>query len=579
MPEYSVALLFLCLLHSAVGLLGYGASDPVYLHLIASDYVKLRVGNPGKLYTFRINLTLSDIHFHRRIETESRTVTSHPDGSGSELIYIGHSVYRLPFHYASFDASDRVAEMTTATQNVATLGLGRNSPLWRHWRSYSLTRDRLVLGELDRFARLSSEDWPALISISSPPEFLINDQYPYPVSLHFHRFDTELPHELTLQTSKITRLAYNGSEDCQTQYERLGWDLSQCAQTQTLQFYDQSITLTDNIVYSGIQHSHDGSIHFGRRFLEDYVLFVDLDSDQLFLASSIYSWGESDFNALAATALFVIWALWSTRVLNGTETPTETRFLSIVAMETLAYLIALIALFVALVGFRWDRLLGILLEREPWVILGLLLAQNLAFSGVGLWLLLSRFKFPLHKELTERRQQYNWALLEHSLLPRLLLLSTVALSTLWLLVLPEHMDSRDIVLSTVCSTAMTLVTLVVSLHLAIKDIDKTWMLVLLNAAHHLFLVFATLLPIHRLFIGPLMDSVMFCTVYILLLCWFPAVIIWAKVQITISVYQSAKAYSEQTAGTGAEPAQVNIADAFSYWLVTEGEVMDSYLHM
>ena len=126
---------------------------------------------------------------------------------------------------------------------------------------------------------------------------------------------------------------------------------------------------------------------------------------------------------------------------------------------------------------------------------------------------------------------------------------------------------------------MTLVTLVVSLHLAIKDIDKTWMLVLLNAAHHLFLVFAILLPIHRLFIGPLMDSVMFCTVYILLLCWFPAVIIWAKVQITISVYQSAKAYSEQTAGTGAEPAQVNIADAFSYWLVTEGEVMDSYLHM
>lgn len=566
-------MLFL-LLRPAAALLGYGSAAPVYLHLIASDYVKLRVGNPGKLYTFRINLTLSDIHFHRRLETESRTVASHPDGYGTELIYIGHSAYRLPFHYASFDASDRVAEMTTATQNVATLGLGANSPIWKYWRSYTLTKDRLTLGELDRYARLHLNDWPSLISINSPPNFTVNDEFSYAVNLKFHRFDLELPHPLIIYADQISRLAYNGSEDCQTQYLRLGWDPTQCSQIQKLQFYEQSVTLTDNIAYSAVQQSHDGRIHIGRRFLEDYVMFVDLNRNQLLLASSIYSHSQSDFAALVGLSLFVTWALWSTRVLNGTEKQTETRYHSIVALETLSYLIALIAMLVMLTGFHWQSMVSILIESEPWLLLSLLLVQNLIFSGVGLWVLLRRFTFPIRKELSEQRKLHDWARLEHSLLLRYLLLSSVAVSTLWLLVLPEHLDTRDSVMSVVCSTALATLTLVISLHLAIKDPDKTWALVLLNVAHHLFLIFATLVPIHRLFVGPDLHVIPFCAVFILMLCWFPAVIIWAKVQITSSTYNSAKFYA---ASADAEPGKVAVADAFSYWLVTEGEMMTAYL--
>lgn len=562
-------LLFFLLVQPAAGLLGYGSSPSVHLHLIAADYAKLTVGNPGKVYTFRINLTLSDIHFHRHIETESRTVESLPDGSGTELIYIGHSAYRLPFHYAAYDASDRVAEMTTATQNVATLGLGKNSPLWKYWRSYSLTKDRLTLGRFDSYARLSLADWPPLISISAPPDFRVNDDVVYPVSLQFHRFDLELPHGLFVHSGEISRLSYHGSEDCSEQYLRLGWDPSLCTQQQSLQFYDQSVTLTDGLSYSGVQQSYDGRIHFGRRFLEDYVLFVDLDSNQLLLTSSIFSWGESDFTALTASTLFAVHMLvWLPLVLlnDGSQV------LGILYAEALSYAVALIALFVNLVGFRWQRFATAFLERDSWLLTGFVVVQTGGFSLAGLWLLASRVKLPLRGELSERREQLNRRLLEHHLLTRILLCTGTVLTVLWYVCLPQHTDPSDSIFSQIAGLALCATTLLCSMHLALQGHERMWLLIALIALQHTAFIMGTLFPLHRLFVGPVVNLFLFCTFYMLMFCWFPVFVAWAKIQQTMAKYYARKV----SAGRNERESQVHIAEAFYYWTTSEPELLAEY---
>ena len=564
-------LAWLLFLPAAAALLGYGSSEPVHLHLLSADYLKLTVGNPGKVYTFRINLTLSDIHFHRRIETESRTVESFPDGSGSELIYIGHSVYRLPFHYAAYDASDRVAEMTTATQNVATLGLGKNSPLWKYWRSYTLTKDRLTLGKLDSYARLDLKDWPPLISITNPPDFRINDDFVYPVSLQFHRYDLELPHTLIQHANEITRIAYTGSEDCRDQYTRLGWDPSVCQQQQTLQFYDQSITLTDGISYAGVQHSHDGKIHFGRRFLEDYLMFVDLDSDQLLLSSSIFSWSESDFTALTASVLFAVHLIvWLPLVLLNDGSATY----GMLAAESLSYGVSLIAIFVDLVGFRWTRFANAFLERNSWLLAGFVIAQVAGFSLAGLYLVLSRVKLPLRRELSEQRAELNRRLLDHHLLVRILLCSGTVLTTFWYLAIPQHTDASDSILSQIAGLALCSLTLLCSLHLALKEHDRMWILALLIGAQHTAFILGTLVPLHRLFIGPVVNLFLFISFYMLLFCWFPVFITWAKLRQTMNRYYANKINTKPEPETG--KTQVNIGEAYSYWTVSEHELMAEY---
>ncbi len=555
--------IFLCLSISPTRcLLELGREPPVHLHLIASDFVRITVGNPGRFYIFRLNLTLSAIHLHRTIETESRTAEVLPDGSGSDLFYLGNSAYRLPFHYSASGESERVVTMLSTRQSSGTLGLGKNSPLWKYWREFSLTSDRLTLGAFDRYSRLDLENWPPLISYSAPPDCLVNGETSYPVDFHFNHLDLYLPHTLYRHVSEIHSFTFPARADCDFHYARLGLeDERVCEATATLLLKNQNITLVDGIPYTAIQHSHDGKIHFGRRFLQDYLLFVDIDTDQILLSQSAFSPAPSDFAALTTTVIFAFFALWLWLVLNRAFPTSELLLYGILAIEVCIYGTCLIAVFVSVFGFQWGRYPALFIQANPWLVVIFVISNVTGFSLFGLWTLLKRVRLPLRAELREATKRQNYLTIEKQVLVRILLVGSSALLSLWWLLLPERSTMGDTVLTLITSTLLCAMVSLVSLHLTLQEHSKPWMLVALLTADHFFLIFFNLLPIHSLFIGgEVVNAGLFVLAYVSVCCWFPVFILWAKIQI-----QMAKFYESQLHDNHHEA----LTEAFYFWFLPE----------
>jgi hypothetical protein len=195
-----------------------------------------------------------------------------------------------------------------------------------------------------------------------------------------------------------------------------------------------------------------------------------------------------------------------------------------------------VAVGVNLAGFQWSRYLALFLEIEPTFAAVAIIVNTAALSMTGLWLLWTRVKLPLKKELSEKRKRQNYMAFERQLLARLLLVTGTALPALWFLLLPEHFDMNDTILTLFCATALCIASSLTVLHLSLQEHPGHLLMALLLVVHYLFLVFFNVLPIYRLYMNDLLGAVLFVVLYLTVFCLFPVFLLWAKIQLQLASY-------------------------------------------
>lgn len=128
---------------------------PVTVDVIQEQYVHVLVGMPGKQARLRLDLSLHDIYLFStyRDGSSSYVISSQPSLEhedclfGSELLTFGGDTrLRLPVLY-NCDPPGTTDGYREEVIIQGVLGLGSKSPLWKHWRKYTVSSWALYLGE------------------------------------------------------------------------------------------------------------------------------------------------------------------------------------------------------------------------------------------------------------------------------------------------------------------------------------------------------------------------------------------------------------------------------------------------
>ena len=155
----TIGLLLLCVAVASPDLVRARHADPIRLPVYRESFVKLRVGNPGRDLTLRLDQASNEtLTLFVPPTSYSETVSYRGDGSWTDVVYVGPLRLRLPFRV---DPSRR--DGNTFVTHHGVLGLGRRSHLWHRWTRASVSASALSLGEYDR----SVETGPHHFSLQS----------------------------------------------------------------------------------------------------------------------------------------------------------------------------------------------------------------------------------------------------------------------------------------------------------------------------------------------------------------------------------------------------------------------------
>lgn len=131
--------------------------NAVRLPLYQKQYVRLHVGNPGRVLTLRLRWDQDT----SRLYDDPKTYSSTFSDQGSDIFYFGDVKIRVPVVYGretdvyvSGDTGDVIEDGTRSDTDggvlhQGSLGLGPRSIVWRYWMERTVSRHTLTLGKYD----------------------------------------------------------------------------------------------------------------------------------------------------------------------------------------------------------------------------------------------------------------------------------------------------------------------------------------------------------------------------------------------------------------------------------------------
>jgi hypothetical protein len=476
----------LTVLATAVYALPLYSLRAVSLTVYEETYVRLLVGNPGQLINFRLNYSLDEIQLHSSLSAQSQTYSSSEWG-GTELFYLGDYRVRLPFRYAA-DAAEHIAMLSRPGPYGGTLGLGRYSPLWKYWRRVTYAPDSIRLGNYNSYAQLDPQQRPPLLThgrvscsldTGRPAELQLSPKY----------MDMYLPGEIYTEQPKA--IHYSSESDCEQDYAALGIAGS-CSRDTTLPVRQQHIYLINQQQYNAVQRSHDGRLHLGQRFLQQFAWFCDWDHDKVGISSSAYGYELSSLNALCAILLILVVTVWLTMMIGQPEE--EWLFQMVLFFELYGHLVAGVTVFVNFYAMQWTRFVTNFIEGSATPLLVFYSYVVLVSFSATLGLLLSNVRLPLTlSESQDRHSQNMQRLRRHNGLRVFLFLSST-LTALWLCVLPNHKNGSDLIYLLFFSTALCIAAGVITLHNLWRGRRFSALMAVHTGLFYLFLIYANILP-------------------------------------------------------------------------------------
>ena len=545
-------LIFLCV---SSGCRALPRLKSVRLEVLDQNFVRLLVGNPPRHHLFYVDLTSSDIALHdQSFELHSHSIEL-PTGAGrgSELFYLDAYTLRLPFAYAAPSIGHTV-RLVSSFSASGTLGLGPWSPLWMHWDNFSLSQQNLLLGGYDIYNQLDSAERPPVFpngegrcrSVEAGPEV--------PFHIDFNQLDTRLPADLFAENPKHLRL--EGSS-CRELYRLLNiqTDTKECNDVYTVPFHVQEISLLTGVSYRAVQHSHDGRVHFGKRFLEDFVLFCDFKEDMLLFAESSSSFFVSESNALfVVLLLFAGWtwlllAFGAVKATSVQSAPTQRLHNWVLLyIESFLYIAIIACWTVNFVGFKWRRFMRSFQQQDSEFFLIYHAVVILTCAGVGLLRIATRL---LCGRAGKRAHSSGASLLS------LVLLANSLLPVLWSCFLPQHRYSSDLVFLVFFATTLCVGNGVVALYLAVhRRLRGLVFLVPLTGLAYYALVWGNLLPIHST-LGVLQSRLIFVGSYLAIVCVFTTAYTASRVLVS-EARQQVRTTSAATPSADSQPPPLDI---------------------
>lgn len=511
------ALFFLLLLCSSIGYCALSRLKPVRLEILDQNFVRLLVGNPPRHHLFYVDLSSSEIVLHDQgFELHSHSIELPVPSRGSELFYFDAYTLRLPFVYAAPSIGHTV-RLVSSFSASGSLGLGAWSPLWLHWDNFSLSQQSLLLGGYDIYNQLDSTQRPPVFPNGAGLCSSLQTDISVPFHVDFGQLDTQLPAQLFEESPKQLHLE---GASCRELYQLLSMhDAEQCSDTYTIPFHVQEISLLTGVSYRAVQHSHDGRVHFGKRFLEDFVLFCDFKEDMLLFAESSSSFFVSESNALFVVLLLFAGWTWilltfgAHKTASSSETLPRSRLHRWVLLYTEGFLYAaiIISWTVNFVGFKWRRFVRSFQQQDSEFFLVYHNAVILICASIGLLRIATTLLCRTHCQRSRSSS---------SSLPSLVLLTNSLLPMLWSCFLPQHRYSSDLIFLVFFATALCVGNGVVTLYLAVhRRLLGLVALVPLTALAYYALIWGNLLPIHNT-LGVLQGRLVFVGSYLAVVCAF-----------------------------------------------------------
>ncbi len=267
----------------------------VDLEVLDSHFVRIPVGNPPRTYTFILDLSNNGIlvsGYHPEVELNSNSYEI-VGARRTDLFDLGPYTLRLPYRFG-VHTYDRTVQLSSQQSPVGSIGLGEHSPLWRYWGNFSLTSERLRLGEEDAFG--GEDDLPVLDNgngyLSNP-----DTGTTAPMLINFTIMNLLLPHALMDEQPDTVSIRNCANPD-------------QCPEESLFTLRSQEIHLLSGAVYAAVDQSHDGRVHLGRRFFYDARLFCEWSTNSFVISDTDDP--TNDFNAVYAYFLTLLLWIWLT---------------------------------------------------------------------------------------------------------------------------------------------------------------------------------------------------------------------------------------------------------------------------
>lgn len=507
----------------------------VDVEVLDNHFVRLPLGNPQHTYTMILDLQASDILFssyHPEVELHSNSFEADAgSGQRSDLFSLGSYTLRLPYHFGTL-TYDRSVQLSSQQAPIGRLGLGEHSPLWRYWGNFSLTSERLRLGERDQFgAHQSSRSLPVmhnLLGYTENPDTGTGAA----MLVNFSLLDLLLPHQLL--DEKPDTLLFRSCSDPEL-----------CPESTQFALQSQEIWLLSGITYVAIDQSHDGLVHLGRRFFYEARLFCEWSSASLVFSELVEISGN--FNSLYATALALLLWLWLTTRLEHRkfEALEQTEQILNSLLEVLIFELTFAAWITNFFIFHWSlALLELLGDRAIYAEIfvhaslcgGLLLALLLHFYQV-------RYKFAWH----------------------MLAVANTVLPAVWSGFVQHHHIFADVGFLLFFSTTLALVNGVIfTVAILFRKLRLGIVSGLATASSYAFLCVCNLLPVHEVMVVG-QHIGLFIAEYLLLFLLIPTLLISMRILLDFAQqYQPKKGTSRgKSKRSDTEPPDVNIYNTFT----------------
>lgn len=494
----------------------------VDLEILDSHFVRIPVGNPQHTYTLILDLKsdgilISSSHPEFEIQSNSFDVAG---GRRSDLFALGQYTLRLPYKFGLLNY-DRTIQLSSQHVPIGSLGLGEHSPLWRYWRNFSLTNEKLRLGETDPFA--GNDDTLPVLSgrkgyISNP------DSGTYaPMIVDLGSMNLLLPH--TLMDEKPNTLALRSCANP-----------DHCPEEALFTLHSQDIFLLTGSSYTALDQSHDGLVHLGRRFFYDVRMFCDWSEDVLVLSN--LDTPDNKFNPVYAYGLAILMWIWLFLRLGHRkiEQLDSTEYLLNALLELLVFEIAFAAWLTDFFIFNWSWALEELLDPIMGGLTGafihISLLSSLVLAG-GLYFTAGRYHFEWHS----------------------LALFNATLSVLWSSFAQHHHIFADVGFLLLFSTSLALVNGVIfTLAILFHNKKLTIASGFATLLSYGFLCVCNLVPFHEtLVVGQ--NIGLFVAEYLVLLLFIPSLFVSSHLLRGYIITQQPKS-KKQTRSEEVDPSQL-----------------------
>lgn len=463
----------------------------IELEIVDTNFVQLQVGIPPRYHMFYLSPRVSYIAFHSpAIIKQSHSFEELAPPHGSELLYFpaaSKAPLRFPVRIAA-PLPHQELHLTSATVADGTLGIGPQSPLWLHWRNFTLTAGNLLLGQYNRFLQKAPRGLPLALSNGTGLCQLDDDTVgpPLQCSLDFSTVDSLVPHQFLVGGIPPSYVHIHSPASCAVLYSALAQPQPHCSSDAGFAFGQHRMELLSGFTYEAIRPSPDASLYMGKRFMQDCVVFVDWFASVFLLSDSAVNFSTNRatpyFTMIILTAL-IIWLILSVHSRRyDSHNPVRRMLLSYAELVT--YVAVLCCWSVCYIGFQWSRFVSTFLRTEPhfWLAYLHILVLGCALPGTVLALV-----YSLPRE--DRRPRFPL---------RIFLLANASAYMLWSCFLPHHRHSADQLFLLFFATAPPILNSVLVLHLLLRG-RQYWLQAAFTGVAALagfqFLFWANLVPI------------------------------------------------------------------------------------